>query len=85
MSLVLMDTLDLNIDESFAIGSDSEVVLDVVKKSAFVLLLDSSPLLTESLVLDEVLESFEFRKVGQPVFRLERIGNESSESRVCLK
>jgi len=85
LSLVLMDTLDLNVDESLAIGSDSEVVLDVVKKSTLVLLLDGSPLLTESFVLDVLLETLEFREIGQPVFRLERFGNKSSESRVCLE
>lgn len=80
-----MNSFDLDVDESFAIGSDSEVVLNVVEESTFVLLLDSSPLLTESLVLDLLCETFELGEIGQPFFRLERVGDESSERRVCLE
>lgn len=84
LSLVLVDTLDLDVEQAGWVDRDAVGFLDVLRKPDFVRVLDLLELLAEFFVVNECLQLVEQREVFQEVVTAEFAGDELGETRIGL-
>lgn len=85
LSLVLVDTLDLNREEGVRVDRQAESALDVFSKPDFVGELDVVELLHECCIVDLGLELAQKHGVGEPLVAAEGRRNQLGQSRVALQ
>lgn len=84
LTLVLVDSLDLNIEQSRGVHSDTDGRLDELSKSDFVGILDLGPFLTEFLVLSILLKLVQIGEVLEEAIAPNLGSDELRETRVGL-
>lgn len=84
LTLVLVDSLDLNIEQSRGVHSDADSRLDELGKSDFVGILDLGPFLTEFLVLSILLKLVQIGEVLEEAITPDLGSDELRETRVGL-
>ena len=84
LTLVLVDTLDLNVKEGRGVDIDTGGLLDMLGKADLVGILDLGPLLTEVLVILVMLNLGQLSQVLEEVLATGLAGDELGEARVGL-
>lgn len=85
LSLVLVDTLDLNREERVRVDRDIERTFNVLGKADLVLVFDIVKTLDERSIFDLGLELAKLAGIGQPRIAAESLRNELSKTRVALQ
>lgn len=85
LSLILVDTLDLNREERVRVDRDIERTFNVLGKADLVLVFDIVKTLDERSIFDLGLELAKLAGIGQPRIAAESLRNELGKTRIALQ
>lgn len=84
LTLVLVDTLDLDIKESIGANIDVTTVLDQLGQTDLVVALDRHPVLSELYILNLGRQSLQKREIFEPFFAAQALRDQLAQLRVGL-